>query len=118
MELFLLKPSLEIAESAPKGGLLPEKGVGHGKVEETRIGSVPIDERVDPSVLTEAYVACVDEIFRVIKARVRNEDGSIQVEKVTVNLGVTVGGKVGLFVQGRADVALAFEVEFKVSPRA
>lgn len=100
------KPATKKTTLVTKTGTTQFLGFGGGKAK---------DDKIKPEKLTKEYDKCIDEIFKVINAKRTDETNKIKVSTVTVKLGVDAGGSVGFFVEGRVDVSLAFEVEFKVS---
>lgn len=113
MELFAFEPTPEEREEAPLTGPISTGG-------EAQMKPLTIFRRQEKNItladgeLTEQYKKSIDEIFAIINTRKQDESGKIKVDKVTVRLGVETGGKIGWFVEGRVDVAFAFEVEFKL----
>ena len=101
---------------APESTLRPDTGTSQGLFgRRTGVMPVPVDVNLDNGELKRQYEERLDEIFSLIKSRKGDSEGKIKVDTVTVKLGVDVGGTIGWFVEGRIDISLAFEVQFKVS---
>lgn len=115
MELFTFESDTEIIEQdmSPTGPISTggEAQMKLSQILRRRKKNVTLPE----GELSIQYQERIDEIFAIINARKQDESGRIKVDKVTVKLGVEAGGKIGLFVEGRLDVAFAFEVEFKLA---
>jgi hypothetical protein len=119
MKFFGLRPIDQAGRRRASGDstLIPDRGTPQGLREVFGFGTnmEPFETDFETGILATQYQARVDEIFVLIKSRIADPEGKIKVDKVTVKLGVDAGGKVGWFVEGRLDISLAFEVEFKVS---
>jgi hypothetical protein len=109
-------------ESVPAdqwGGQTPEEATPQMLGMEKLFGRdrrvVTFVNELDAKALAAQYQARVDEVLDIIKSRQADPEGKIKVDKVLVKLGVDAGGSIGWFVEGRLDVAFAFEIEFKVS---
>lgn len=75
----------------------------------------PVETSLSPEQMRQKLHDAIREASSWFASKVEGIAEGITVETVAVELGVTIGGEIGLFAKGRADVAASFTVTLRVS---
>jgi hypothetical protein len=74
----------------------------------------PVNASVNLTALKDKFNAAISEVAKVVKDQAVPLHEGIQLDTVSVELGVTAGGEIGFFAKGRMDIAASFSVTFKI----
>jgi hypothetical protein len=74
----------------------------------------PVEASLSPEQMKQKLHEALREASSWFASKVEGIAEGISVETVAVELGVTVGGEIGLFAKGRADVAASFTVTLRI----
>ncbi len=75
----------------------------------------PVEKMVGPEELKEKLHSAILEASEWFSTKIEGIAAGVSVDTVSVELGITVGGEIGFFAKGRADVAASFTVTLKVN---
>lgn len=113
MKIFGLAP-LEHKEKALRTITEPSEKPGAVELEWLKPSFKPVEKTVDPVKLKEKLQSAIVEASEWFSTKIEGIAAGVTVDTVAVELGVTIGGEIGFFAKGRADVAASFTVTLKV----
>jgi hypothetical protein len=113
MQIFGLIPVDEKAK--PKGTVVVPSGDPESLVPEWMSrGYKAVNQPISAEAIRTKLQGAIVEASNWLSTGVEGLAAGISVDSVAVELGVTIGGEIGLFAKGRTDIAASFTVTLKI----